>query len=86
MISILIFLLAIPLTVFNRIITVHAVVLIYDRNQQVIVNQLHYHQMSPKQDQSASTVRAANVRGASMGYAVSLSIFLLLLEVCHGEF
>ena len=42
--------------------------------------------MSPKQDQSTSTVNAANVRGASMGYAASLSIFLLLLEVCHGEF
>ena len=41
--------------------------------------------MSPKQDQFTSTVNAANVRGASMGYAVSLSIFLLLLEVCHGE-
>ena len=39
-----------------------------------------------KQDQSASTVNAANIREPSMGYAASLSIFLLLLEVCYGEF
>ena len=42
--------------------------------------------MSPKQDQSTSTVNSANVRGASTGHAASLSIFLLLLVVCHGEF